>query len=86
MMNETSTSSVVPRDSLGDSVAQDFYPGNIEGRIQDQNQHDSYLEKQTAVLPMPSASRQVVLGTSETSYIGATHWAAILEDVRESSP
>jgi hypothetical protein len=29
------------------------------------------------------ASGQVILGTKETTYIGATHWAAILSDVRQ---
>jgi hypothetical protein len=29
------------------------------------------------------ASGQVILGTKETTYIGATHWAAILSDVRK---
>jgi hypothetical protein len=29
-----------------------------------------------------SLSGQVVHGSSESTYVGATHWAAILEDVR----
>ena len=33
----------------------------------------------------PSASSgQVLLGSNESTYVGATHWAAILEDVRSS--
>jgi len=30
------------------------------------------------------SSGQVVLGPNETTYVGATHWAAILDDVRFS--
>jgi len=29
-----------------------------------------------------NSSGQVVLGPNETTYVGATHWAAILDDVR----
>ena len=29
----------------------------------------------------PPASGQVLLGTNESTYVGATHWAAILDDV-----
>jgi hypothetical protein len=29
-----------------------------------------------------NSSGQVVLGQNETTYIGATHWAAMLDDVR----
>ncbi|KAH8649703.1 fungal-specific transcription factor domain-containing protein [Tricladium varicosporioides] len=34
--------------------------------------------------PLPSSSGQVLLGTNESStYVGATHWAAILEDIED---
>lgn len=32
---------------------------------------------------MENAPGQVVLGMNETAYVGATHWAAILEDVNQ---
>jgi hypothetical protein len=32
----------------------------------------------------PTSSGQVVQGTKETTYVGATHWAAILDDVTRS--
>jgi Fungal Zn(2)-Cys(6) binuclear cluster domain len=37
----------------------------------------------TDATPIASAS-SVLLGSSESTYVGATHWAAILEDVRFS--
>lgn len=30
---------------------------------------------------LPNSSGQVLLGLNETTYVGATHWAAILDDV-----
>jgi hypothetical protein len=33
-----------------------------------------------------ASSGQVLLGASESTYVGATHWAAILEDVRFFNP
>ncbi len=33
-----------------------------------------------------TASGQVVLGMNEVAYVGATHWAAILEDVSQLLP
>ena len=37
-----------------------------------------------ATAPSSASSGQVLLGSSESTYVGATHWAAILEDVRLS--
>lgn len=84
-MNESSASSSVPRSNLGVSVAQGIHFTNLEGPSQYPNQRDPGVEMRTDALPIATAPGQVILGTRETSYIGATHWAAILEDVRESS-
>jgi hypothetical protein len=84
-MHESSTSSSVPRNSLGDSATQGVHSASSEGPSQGPDQRDSGVERATGAPLIGPASGQVVLGTRETSYIGATHWAAILEDVRESS-
>jgi hypothetical protein len=44
-----------------------------------------YHEKGT-IATSSASSGQVLLGSNESTYVGATHWAAILEDVRLSYP
>lgn len=42
----------------------------------------SFSESTDAEQVLGSLSGQVVHGSSDSTYVGATHWAAILEDVR----
>jgi hypothetical protein len=44
-----------------------------------------YHEKEV-IATSSASSGQVLLGSNESTYVGATHWAAILEDVRLSYP
>lgn len=84
-MLESSASSNLPPSSLGNLVAQCAPSANLEGPSQGPNRRDSLIQREIGTPPVGSASGQVVLGTIGTNYIGATHWAAILEDVREPS-
>jgi hypothetical protein len=40
--------------------------------------------EEDSITTSSASSGQVLLGSNESTYVGATHWAAILEDVRLS--
>ena len=44
--------------------------------------YDAYNGQRTSVHGQSNSSGQVVLGSKESTYVGATHWAAVLDDVR----
>jgi hypothetical protein len=81
--NTSSPSNSVLFSSSGTSLVQEVQPANS----QESSNHSiaSHLEFSgvQSSSGMETASGQVVLGMNETAYIGATHWAAILEDVSQ---
>ena len=62
----------VPRHGIGDSTTNSHSISMI-----DAPDHDLEVVATTS-----TPSGQVLLGSSESTYVGATHWAAMLEDVR----
>jgi len=81
LRNTSSPSNSVPLSSSGASLVQEVQPANS----QEPPSHSVASHPEFSVVQsssgMETASGQVVLGMNETAYIGATHWAAILEDV-----
>lgn len=72
----TSRPSNTPNDS---TLSPDFVP-QLQNRTEDRG---TYVEAPIYTYDIVSnSSGQVVLGQNETTYIGATHWAAMLDDVR----
>ncbi|RFU35212.1 hypothetical protein B7463_g1097, partial [Scytalidium lignicola] len=60
-------------------------PPSIEDTVKNNAHQDQHLATPESVQSEPPklTSGQVLLGTKETTYVGATHWAAILEDIEE---
>ena len=64
--------------------------GAMTGQPSDGLQNPTDLRKSFVEAPIytkdgvSNPSGQVVLGPNETAYVGATHWAAMLDDVRSS--
>jgi hypothetical protein len=81
--NVSFPSSSAPFSSSGTSLIQEFQP--INDRTSSSHLRASLPELSGAqsTSGIETASGQVVLGMNETAYVGATHWAAILEDVNQ---
>jgi hypothetical protein len=79
--NVSSPSNSVPFSSSGISRVQESLL--VSGEESSNHSRASHPESNgvQSSLGMETASGQVVLGMNETAYVGATHWAAILEDV-----
>lgn len=79
--NLSSTSSSVPFSSSGTSLVQEVQPINGQESSKHSRASQPELNDAQSSSGMETTSGQVVLGMNETAYVGATHWAAILEDV-----
>jgi hypothetical protein len=70
-----------PSDGSGDKVASNIGP-ELSGEATSSHNDLAQTISSGAKEEPPSSSGQVLLGTNQTTYVGATHWAAILDDVR----
>lgn len=82
----TSQTPTTPEDAPvtgenGNSANFEAYPEG-QTQIPKQKLHPALpLPATTIDASAPASSGQLVQGTKETTYVGATHWAAILDDV-----
>lgn len=66
-----------PSEGHGDGIASNIVPAlSGEGR-----NDFSQTKSPDAKDKLQPSTGQVLLGTNQTTYVGATHWAAILDDV-----
>jgi hypothetical protein len=84
--NVSSSSSTLPNVSLGTSASQDVQSFNIQEPDEYPRALEPYLTETETASANGTSSGKVVLGMNETAYVGATHWAAILDDVRKCHP
>lgn len=69
-----------PSDGVGDRIASNIDPSLSREGASDHNDFSQAIESD-AKDELQLATGQVLLGTNQTTYVGATHWAAILDDV-----
>lgn len=81
--NVSSPSSSVLFSNSGTSLVQEVQPVNGKELSSHSRASHSEFNGVQSSSGMETASGQVVLGMNETAYVGATHWAAILEDVSQ---
>jgi len=79
--NGSSPPNVAPSSSSRTSILQDAQSVNVENSSNRSRKSQPRLGIEQSPSGIESASGQVILGMNETAYVGATHWAAILEDV-----
>ena len=87
-VNNIQSSDFVPLNDMGNGSAANFKP-DLGGQAQVAGQMRSHNTEppMTTTNPVTSESLgQLIQSTRETTYVGATHWAAILEDVSSPHP
>jgi len=83
LRNGSSPPNSVPLSRSGTSLMQEVQSINGGDSPNHSRESQSKLGSEQSPSGMETASGQVFLGINETAYIGATHWAAILEDVNQ---
>ncbi|KFY71175.1 hypothetical protein V499_08621 [Pseudogymnoascus sp. VKM F-103] len=68
-----------PSEGHGDGIASNIDPA-LSGEINNDSSQTISPNVKDGLRP---STGQVLLGTNQTTYVGATHWAAILDDVEE---
>lgn len=73
--------SPVPSSSLGASLMQEIQSTNNQESSSGSRANQPEPIAKQGPSGIETTPGQVILGMNETAYVGATHWAAILEDV-----
>ncbi|KFZ03051.1 hypothetical protein V502_11280 [Pseudogymnoascus sp. VKM F-4520 (FW-2644)] len=71
-----------PSDGFGNGIASNIDP-SLSGEGTSGHNDFSQTIRSDAKDKLQPSTGQVLLGTNQTTYVGATHWAAILDDVEE---
>lgn len=83
LRNGSSPPNSMPVSNSGTSLVHEVQSVNGEDSFNHSRESQSKPSGEQSPSGIETASGHIVIGMNETAYVGATHWAAILEDVNQ---